>query len=60
MGFFDGFRKDGRNSYYVSRDNPVFYDVTHLYIILFCTVITTAFIILILGTRGREVRFSQM
>ncbi len=59
MGYFDGFRKDGRNSYYAGRHVPVFYDVTHLYLISFCLVIVVTYVIIVLGTRGREVSPSE-
>ncbi len=56
MGYFDGFRKDGRNSYYGGHRHPVFHDISHAYVLSACCVLLVAFAIIVLGNRGKEVR----
>ena len=55
MGWFDGFREHGHNTYYGDRRNPVLADVTHMVVILVCIMFSAALVLVIIGTRGREV-----
>ncbi|KAI0221519.1 hypothetical protein LSAT2_027159 [Lamellibrachia satsuma] len=55
MGWFDAFRKNGWNTYYSGRDqSPVFFDVQIIFVSFFVTVISVAFLLVVVGSRGRD------
>ncbi|KAK2169347.1 hypothetical protein NP493_1195g00004 [Ridgeia piscesae] len=55
MGWFDAFRTNGWNTYYSGRDqSPVLFDVQLIIVAFFVTVISIAFLLVVVGSRGRD------
>ena len=55
MGLFDAFRSGDANTYYDSERTAVTIDINQLLIIFFSFVAVIALLILVIGSRGREV-----
>ncbi len=56
MGWFDGFRDNGENTWYSEHRSAVYADITQVIVITVCAVVTAALVIMVIGTRGKEVR----
>jgi len=55
MGLFQEFREPGWNTYYTERPTPPELDVTTVIVAYLSVVLAAAVIMVVIGTRGREV-----
>ena len=55
MAWFDAFRDGDENTYYDSKRTAVTVDINQLLISFFSFVVIVALLILVIGSRGREV-----
>ena len=56
-GWFDGFRDNGWNTYYPEQKIGVWGDLNQLIIIFISVVLGASLLVVVLGTRGKEVSF---